>query len=273
MKNSYLLLIGLWCVCCFVACGNKEDEAAANLLHQAEACVERSEWNAAKIVLDSVRQQFSTNVPVLRRADTIAWQIQLLENERSLQYIDTILPQKVQEVTSLKRGFVFEKDSLYQDFGTYTHRSMLAASNVDRCYLKPMVDEQGKLTIISHYCGASGVEHHSLSLLADGVLYRVKNSCVYSDARESGYVNENLCLDLEESVQVAEFVSSRVQCRTKVTLIGRRDYVYYLTQVDKDAIAATTELAACLSDIKRLQTEREVMEAMNSKLRTRLQKH
>ncbi len=254
-----------------VACADSKYEKALALLEQAKENVRNNEWNAAQIVLDSIHQEYATVVAVRRMADTLSWQIQRMESERTLAYIDSVMPSKKAEFDALKKDFIFTKDTLYQDFGTYVYRRMSLGYNVQRTYLRPMVDERGLLSIMSQYYGATSVQHHAMRFDSEEVIYRTKESGAYNAFDDDGNFAESLIFDGDEALNIANFIAERTQNRIKVTLIGVRDYVYYLTMVDKDAIAATLNFSTIVSDCYRLEQERKKALLRIEKLNARLQ--
>jgi len=67
---------------------------------------------------------------------------------------------------------------------------------------------------------------------------------------------ENLLFEAEEATNIANFVALREQNSIRVCLKGIREYVYYLTKNDKEAIKATFNFSMVLADCFRLEQER-----------------
>lgn len=253
MKNINLIIL---VVCLFIACSKTDEDKASDLLEKANAHIKNNEWNSAKIVLDSIHQEYASLVEYRRMADTLEWKIQLFECERTLAYIDTLLPEKQKELTLLKKDFIFTKDTLYQDYGFFLHRKMQMVYNLNRTYLKPMVDERGVFSIMSQYYGNVDIQHHALNLSAEEVLYRSKEQGVYNSFSDENMIVENLLFEAEEATNIANFVALREQNSIRVCLKGVREYVYYLTKNDKEAIKATFNFSMVLADCFRLEQER-----------------
>lgn len=267
MKKVSFVLISL---CLFCSCMKTDEKKASDLLLKAEKHIQNKEWNTAKVVLDSIHQEYASLVKYRRMADTLGWEIRLFEHERTLAYIDTLLPTKIEELNALKKAFIFTKDTLYQDFGTYLHRKMQTIYNYNRAYLKPIVDERGQLSIMSQFYGEVSVQHHALTLESENVLYRSKDAGVYNSFLEEKMYVENLLFENAEAINIANFVTNRNQNTIKVSLKGIRDYVYYLTKTDKEAIVATFNFSVVLADCYKLEQERTFVLHEIEKLKKRI---
>lgn len=265
--SAFLFLLLL----CF-ACSKTDEERASSLLDNAKEHISNNEWNAAKIVLDSIHQEYPSLVEYRRMADTLEWQIRLFEHERTLFYIDTLLPIKKKELNEMKKDFVFTKDTLYQDFGSYVHRKMQLAYNLKRTYLKPMVDERGVFSLMSQYYGQVSVQHHALTLEAESVLYRSKDPGVYNAFANEDMYAENLLFEGTEATNIAHFIITQEQRTIKVCLKGVRDYSYFLTKNDKEAVIATINFSSIVADCYRLEQERTMLLNEIEKLKRRVVK-
>ena len=95
MKNINLIIL---VVCLFIACSKTDEDKASDLLEKANAHIKNNEWNSAKIVLDSIHQEYASLVEYRRMADTLEWKIQLiahaLEVDLSRQSCTTKLEKK-----------------------------------------------------------------------------------------------------------------------------------------------------------------------------------
>ena len=92
---------------------------------------------------------------------------------------------------------------------------------------------------------------------------------LYSFSEEKMYV-ENLLFENAEAINIANFVTNRNQNTIKVSLKGIRDYVYYLTKTDKEAIVATFNLSVVLADCYKLEQERTFVLHEIEKLKKRI---
>mgnify|MGYP000043122237 CR=1 FL=1 len=71
-------------------------------------------------------------------------QVEVKEAERNIAFCDSLLPIKLEEVEGLKKGFAFEKDSVYEEIGNYIWKQQTIERNVQRCYVRCGVNEEGR---------------------------------------------------------------------------------------------------------------------------------
>ena len=146
MKKMRKILYFIIVAVVLVSCGAPTDEERAQaFLDEARVFYEQKNIEAAKIQLDSIHLLFPMLVNYRRQADTLGWQVELLEIQRNLLYVDSMLPLKTTEVIELKESFLFEKNEKYESIGTFVYKTLKTESNVGRCYLKPYTDENGKM--------------------------------------------------------------------------------------------------------------------------------
>lgn len=69
----------------------------------------------------------------------------------------------------MKKGFAFEKDSVYEEIGNYIWKQQTIERNVQRCYVRCGVNEEGEMYLASVYYGGRPIEHTGIKLsLKDG---------------------------------------------------------------------------------------------------------
>ena len=117
-KLLYIIILAF----VFQSCGQPTDEERAQtFLDVAQHFYELKNVEAAKIQLDSIHLLFPTLVDYRRQADTLGWKVELIEIERNLIYLDSILPLKLIEVTTLQKPFLFENNEKYETIGTFEY--------------------------------------------------------------------------------------------------------------------------------------------------------
>lgn len=146
-----------------IACGG-DRKAAEERLARAQALYERNEFFGAKNEIDSLKTLYPKEVNVLRRALTLMRQVELKEAERNMAFCDSLLPIKREEVAELKEGFVFEKDSAYEEIGNYIWKRQTIERNVQRCYVRCGVNEEGEMYLASVFYGSKPIEHTGIRL-------------------------------------------------------------------------------------------------------------
>ena len=256
IQSSLLLMILIFLISCDSR-QKQEKQADARLKH-IEELINQNSFNAAKIEIDSIHLLFPRLVNKRRIASAFADTIARREGVRNLAYCDSILPIKQHETDSIQKNFRFEKDKKYQDVGNYVYKTQQTESNSSRNYLKTYVDENADFYLISNYCGAK-IEHTSLEVSGND-LYAHTDTVAVSNAafhsfNDGGSHWETLTFKNEADKGVAAFIAQNSSVRLKVTLHGKRNYVYYLSDADKKAIVETYHLWVVKRDVDKLQKE------------------
>ena len=124
---------------------NGDEKAAQARLDKARAMYENNEFFGAKNEIDSIRTLYPKEVKVLKQGLTLMRQVEVKEAERNIAFCDSLLPIKLEEVEGLKKGFAFEKDSVYEEIGNYIWKQQTIERNVQRCYVRCGVNEEGEI--------------------------------------------------------------------------------------------------------------------------------
>ena len=134
---------------------NGDEKAAQARLDKARAMYENNEFFGAKNEIDSIRTLYPKEVKVLKQGLTLMRQVEVKEAERNIAFCDSLLPIKLEEVEGLKKGFAFEKDSVYEEIGNYIWKQQTIERNVQRCYVRCGVNEEGEMYLASVYYGGA----------------------------------------------------------------------------------------------------------------------
>ena len=124
---------------------NGDEKATQARLDKARAMYENNEFFGAKNEIDSIRTLYPKEVKVLKQGLTLMRQVEVKEAERNIAFCDSLLPIKLEEVEGLKKGFAFEKDSVYEEIGNYIWKQQTIERNVQRCYVRCGVNEEGEM--------------------------------------------------------------------------------------------------------------------------------
>jgi len=256
--NSCIFTLLVFAV--FTSCNSrKEQEKQADMrLKHIELLIGQNTLNTAKIEIDSIHILFPRLVEKRRIAAAFEDTIVRRESSRTLAYCDSVLPKKQHELDSIQVNFRFEKNVTYQDFGNFVYKTQLTESNSNRIYLKSYVDENNDLYLISNYCGAK-IDHNSVEVAVNDLLARTDTLATTNAANHSFTVGgmrwETLTYKNETANGVASFITQEVTKRIKVSLHGKKSYVYYLADSDKKAIAETYRLWIVKKDVTQLEKE------------------
>ena len=255
-SGSAILLLAIL----ITGCGKGKE--ARKLLEEAQFMYENNLFIAAKSMIDSINATYPTEIEVRKEALTLMRLVERGESAQNIAFCDSLLPIRIGELDDLKKGFIFEKDSAYDDLGNYIWNTMTVERNVQRSYIRCGVNEEGEMYIASVYFASSPIEHTGLKLSTKngtfaetpaisydgGVNYRFKNL---------GNTTEIITYKGEHCKSVANFVSIiDPKERIKAEYTGGKTYSLYLSDNDKKAIKATYELASVLSEITAMQKEK-----------------
>lgn len=168
-KDMKKLAICITLIAAILTGCNGDEKAAQARLDKARAMYENNEFFGAKNEIDSIRTLYPKEVKVLKQGLTLMRQVEVKEAERNIAFCDSLLPIKLEEVEGLKKGFAFEKDSVYEEIGNYIWKQQTIERNVQRCYVRCGVNEEGEMYLASVYYGGRPIEHTGIKLsLKDG---------------------------------------------------------------------------------------------------------
>lgn len=241
-------------------CGKRKE--AEKRLEEAKNLYENKLFSTAKSVIDSIDILYPREIAVRKEALTLMRLVERGECEQNIAYCDSLLPIRLEEVKALKKGFVFEKDTAYNDIGNYIWQTMTVERNVERSYIRCGVNEEGEMYMASLYFGSQPIEHTGLKLSAKDGTVAETPSIPYDGGlnyrfKDLGNTTEVVTYKGEHCKTIASFVyTTDIKERIKVEYMGGKPYVLYLSDNDKKAIKATYELAMVLSEIHAMQKEK-----------------
>ena len=261
LKSCYGIIIFLFI---FAGCGKDND--AQKRLDEAKEMYNNELFASAKIVLDSISILYPREIEIRKEALTLMRLVELGECTRNIAYCDSVIPILTGALDNLKKGFVFEKDTDYDEIGKYIWSTMTVERNVERSYIRCGVNEEGEIYFASVYFGGRPIEHTGLKLSTkDGTF---GESPVISHDGASNYRFS----DMGNTTEVVTFRGSNcksitdfimiidVKERIKAEYTGGKSYSLNLSENDIKAMKATCELAEVLKEINTLQKNRSMSE-------------
>ena len=123
------------------------------MLDNAKKLYAEGEYNSAKQKLDSIRTVYPKEFEVIKEGITLMRSIELKENERTLAYTDSMLVLKNKEAEDILKDFEFVANSEYDKDGFFIYKGMNVERNVERCYLRSGVNNNGEMYLASVYYG------------------------------------------------------------------------------------------------------------------------
>lgn len=274
MKKSAIYLVLMATL--LAGCNGNEKEAQARL-DKAKSMYERSEFFAAKNEIDSIRALYPKEYKALKGALALMRQVEAGEAERNIAFCDSLLPIKLQEVEELKKGFVFEKDSVYEEIGNYIWKQQTLERNVQRSYVRCGVNEKGEMYLASVYFGPRPLEHTGIKVSTKDGLFAETATIPYDGGvnyrfKDLGNTTEVVTYKGENGIDAIKFIYANQPERIRVDYVGGKAYHLAMADADKKAIIATYSLGTVLSDIENMNKEKEKATKKIDYLKSKLEK-
>ena len=259
MMKKYL--IAAFLIACTAGCDSTEKEAG-KLLRKAETSYTAGNLLTAKQQIDSIRTLYPKAYRVLRDGLQLMRRIEITEQERTIALCDSLLPLRRAAVDSLKGNFILEKDTAYNETGTYVYKTQTVERNLQRCYVRSQVSEKGEMLLASVYYGQKPLNHTSLRLSTPDGTYVETPAVPYDGGNnyrfeDLGMTTEVVTYRADQAKNAVQFICANPEERIKAEYKGGKPYIIYLSDIDKKAICATYRLAAVLNDIENMQQETE----------------
>lgn len=252
---TFILFAGI----IFSSCNNQEKEARARL-ENARMMYEANEFFAAKNEIDSIRALYPKEYSILKEGLNLMRQVEQKEAERTLAYCDSLLPIRLAEIETLRKDFVYEKDSIYEEIGTFIFKQQTIERNINRCYIRCGVNDHGEMYLASVYYGANPINHTGIKLSTPGGLFAETASIPYDGGvnyrfKDEGFTTEVVTYKGEAGLDAINLIYNNAKERIKVEYTGGKPYIIYIAEADKKALVATFNLGKALSDVNHMTTE------------------
>lgn len=256
------ILYSLWVCLILTGCNSQTKEARARL-EKAREMYANDEFVNAKNEIDSLRALYPKEVKVLREGLTLMREVEMKEAERTIVFCDSLLPGRIEEFEKLKKDFTFEKDSLYDTVGKYIWKQQVIERNLERCYIRSGVNEEGEYYVASVYFGTAALNHTGLRLSVPNTDFQVETPSIPYDGgvnyrfEDMGNLTEVVTYSGDNGLEAFRFIADHANERIRAEYTGGKPYVIYIAEGDKKAIAATYNFAMVLGDVLRLHKEKE----------------
>ena len=170
---------------------NNQDKQAEALYREAETLFEQKDYNAAKIMIDSIKTACPKAFDTRKKAIGLMQRVELAEQQRSVAYLDSLAGVWQQAFDEIKGRYLYRKNPEYQDKGTFIVPSQDLARNNNRTMLVASTDEDGVMHLTSVLVGRP-IDHHVLkvTLRADGTFAETRRSDLYYTSTHLGVVTE-----------------------------------------------------------------------------------
>lgn len=239
------------------SCG-QEEKKASDLLMRAEQSYSSANYNEAKMQIDSIRNLYPKVFDVRKKAIILKQQVELKEQQISLEYLDSMMTIKKILLDSMKVAFVLEKDTAYQEIGNYFYPTQIVEKNIGRTFLRACVSERGEMSITSIYCAGGSLNHTSVKVSS-------KDAFAQTPASPDVYVTTDLGKKIEKADYklgadggVIGFIIANKDAKSlKLEFIGDRTYKTVMYSQDIKAIVELSKLAQVLLSIEEIKKEQK----------------
>lgn len=254
MKKTIILA----CLCgTLIACENVEKKAALKLT-EARAAFEVGNFNEAKMQIDSIKVLYPKAFETRRQGIYLMQEVELKEQQKTLEYLDSMLTMKQQEFETMKNRFVLEKDTAYQRIGHYLVPAQVIERNLHRSFLRFQTDETGIVSLTSIYCGSYNIHHTAVKVTApDGNFTETSVSHDSYETTDLGEHIEKADYKLGEDGGLIAFVAANKDKNLRVDYLGERPYTTHMMPADRQAAADIYELGKVLSSITEIKKNME----------------
>lgn len=237
---------------------SQEEKKASDLLMRAEQSYSSANYNEAKMQIDSIRNLYPKVFDVRKKAIRLKQQVELKEQQISLEYLDSMMTVKKILLDSMKVAFVLEKDTAYQEIGNYFYPTQIVEKNIGRTFLRACVSERGEMSITSIYCAGGSLNHTSVKVSS-------KDAFAQTPASPDVYVTTDLGKKIEKADYklgadggVIGFIIANKDAKSlKLEFIGDRTYKTVMYSQDIKAIVELSKLAQVLLSIEEIKKEQK----------------
>lgn len=242
----------------FLASCGQEEKKANELLSRAESSFQSANYSEAKLLIDSIRNSYPKVFDVRRKAIMLKQQVELKEQQISLEYLDSMMAVKQLALDSIKSDYVLEKDTAYQEIGNYFYPSQVVEKNIGRTFLRANVNEKGEMSLTSIYCAGGSLNHTSVKVSSN-------DAFAQTPASPDVYISSDLGRKIEKADYkygadggVIGFIIANKDAKSlKLEFIGDRTYRTLMYSPDIKAIVQVARLAQILSAMEEIRKEQK----------------
>ena len=255
----YKLITLLILLFTLTSCGNSDEKKAKKYLDAAKISFIEGNYTKAKLQIDSVKICYPKAFETRREGIRLMLEVEKEEQIKGLSYLDSLEIAKTEEFEAIKKEYILEKEEKYQEIGNYITPTQRLEPNLNRTYLRFMVNELGVMTMTATYSAQAGINHHTVTVTApDGSFAKTPMCPDTFSSTNLGRVTEKSDFKLGDDGGVIHFIVLNHDKKLKVTYSGDRDFHYYLMANDKQAavkIEKLTQVLATLTEVKAAKEE------------------
>jgi len=257
IKKEYLI-----CLLIFIIACNSNKKQAITYLKEAKKLCERGEYTSAKNHLDSIKILFPKEFDIQKQGLQLRRQVEIKEQERNLNFCDSMLIVRLAQAETMKSQFLFEKDTAYDIVGKYIDKSQRLEAKIQTSYIRTTVSELGEILLSSVYYGSRPIHHSGLKVSKSNGEYAETEIIPYDGGMNYSFVNGAMTTEVVTYVQgkdngTLQFIYNNKESALKAEYLGKEKYTFTISAADKSVLVKTFDFAIILSDIAKMKKEKE----------------
>ena len=252
-----------------VACGPSPEQIAKEKFEKANSLFDQEKYNDAKVVLDSIIENFPGEIEFVTRAEDLLRTIKIGEQERNLAFFDSALVAKQAELEVLMKNFIVSDD--YGKKQILIHKRQKPQNSYSRTYLRAHLDMEGNFYISSRYAGDHYIYHKKIKV------YNKGQSVTSAEVAEDGFDNRKFedqgtyweVVNYKDGADngIIDFIAQNVDKPLKVQFVGKKHHYILMEKYDKEAISDGYEISFVLKDMAKIKKEIENVKKELKRLR------
>ena len=239
------------------SCGDGGEKEAQKRLQKAEIALQQENFSEAKLQIDSIKVLYPKAFEARKQGIKLMQQVDLKEQGKTLVYLDSMMQVKQAQLDSIKGNFVFEKDTAYQDVGSWFYPTQVVEKSLGRTFLRGQVNELGEMSLTSIYCAGGQLNHTSVKVSVGDTFAETPMTNDSYTTTDLGRTIEKADYKVGNDGGVTGFIVANADKNIQLTFIGDKTYRTAIQKNDRKAIVELTELARILSGMEGIRKQQK----------------
>jgi hypothetical protein len=252
-----------------LSCGPSRKKQASEKIQEALALRDSGKFNLAKLKLDTLIDQYGDLTEEVADAMRLLDAIRLDEQQRNVEYLDSMILVKTKELEPLLKNFI-ESDE-YGPRAILIHKRQRPGNSYNRTFIKVYLNKEGEFYISSRYYGNSWIKHNQIKVYYGdkSVTSEVVSEDGVNNRQFEDGVNKWEIVDYKNGADngIINFIASNVDKSLKVQFIGKKYYYIVMEKFDKEAIRDGYEISFVLKELSGLRKDKKKAEQEVKSLR------
>ncbi len=241
-----------------ISCISTEEKAAREKFDYARSLIEASDYEAAKIQLDSIEILFPQQYAILNKSRPINDMISLSILETKVDELKTQLDSLSPKLKGLKKNFNYSP-GVHNRPGKYEYKRQTPNNSHQRSYLKVHLNDYGEYYLSSNYYGKFWLSHTYVRVYDKDLLLETERVPVSDPDNVKFEDGENLWEEVtyknNRGNGIIDFIIQHFDLRLKVRFSGKKHHYIVMETFDKQAVKEAYDLALVLTEIHELRTQ------------------